>query len=110
MNRAVLSLVLAMLLAVFGVVGTAPAHALPVEPQTIAVEADAAAVSACADHDRGSQMSTCGPCAAICASAMAAILPPDPLSMDQDAGLVSFALGLDFSDRRTPPAKSPPRF
>lgn len=110
MARALFSLVLAVLLAVFGVIGTAPAHALQAGPPTVAVVADASAASACADHDRGSQMSTCGPCAMICASAMAAILPPGLLSVERAAGLESLALALNFSDLRTPPAQSPPRF
>jgi hypothetical protein len=109
MRRALLSLLLSVLLAVFGVVATTPAHALLPRPQTIAVGADASEVSACADHDRGSPMSACGSCVAICASATAAILPPDALSLKQDDELELLALSLEFSDRRIPPAKSPPR-
>jgi len=109
MNRALLSLALAVLLAVFGVIGTAPADGLQAEPQTVAVRTDASAISSCADHGSGSQMSACGLCAAICASAMAAILPSDFLSMGPDTGSESPALDRDFSDRRTLPAKSPPR-
>jgi len=109
MRRGLLSFVLSVLLAVFGVVGATSAHALSAATQTIATGADAAFASDCADHDRGSPLSNCGSCATICASAIAAILPPDALSLEQDAGLELLALNLEFSDRRTPPAKSPPR-
>jgi hypothetical protein len=109
MVRALLSLILAISLAVFGAIGAAQAHGLQGQTRTITVVANNSSVATCPDHER-SQMSACGLCAAICNSATVAILPQGLLPMEQVGGLDSIALALNFSDHRTPPAQSPPRF